>query len=553
MPRDNRHEANARQSVRIGGRKVMSRGGIVGARPGRTSTEEKADALVAFADAASGYAGRQSAEMEQEQTKAQRLQAYKDFHEDGTQDVSREQAKERGAFADADYARTYSRLSYAEKAKDLSEDIHQHTQTMMDDPTIGIDEVEAYIDATTSGAIQGVDDPDAVEVFANRLTSDAEQLKTKARGVAIERQKLDGRAKLNARMDDMAAENLLGRPEARATLEDQGKALNIPQSDVHAAMTDRLIRKAEEAKDPAMLAPLFKENDDGVSLADNPDLRSTILQARDDIEAEAEEQTSAAELTQRYDLHRKVNAGSLSMRDIQSLNREHPDWYTPDQLATMLTRSQSKAQAAANERRETTRLMSGRTSPASLAGMPKSDRLRRLANVKARLQANHEDTPEGQKAATRDYLTFLAAPDGGGNIVTDDRLKDTLTAGALSRSQDGSVPDQFKHAYAVYRMTRDNPELRGLTGNLFGSEAEAKLKAYDQQRSIGMAGSDNLDASAYNAVNLDMDKPIDTSSLQTREAYDAINKKVNDLTDTSTWTGMLPGVSDGPGLNTAAR
>ena len=75
---------------------------------------------------------------EQEQAKAQRLQAYKDFHEDGTQDVSREQAKERGAFADADYARTYSRLSYAEKAKDLSEDIHQHTQTMMDDPTIGI-------------------------------------------------------------------------------------------------------------------------------------------------------------------------------------------------------------------------------------------------------------------------------------------------------------------------------------------------------------------------------------------------------------------------------
>ena len=63
MPRDNRHEANARQSVRIGGRKVMSRGGIVGARPGRTSTEEKADALVAFADAASGYAGRQSAEI----------------------------------------------------------------------------------------------------------------------------------------------------------------------------------------------------------------------------------------------------------------------------------------------------------------------------------------------------------------------------------------------------------------------------------------------------------------------------------------------------------
>ena len=54
-------------------------------------------------------------------------------------------------------------------------------------------------------------------------------------------------------------------------------------------------------------------------------------------------------------------------------------------------------------------------------------------------------------------------------------------------------------------------------------------------------------------MNLDMDKPIDTSSLQTREAYDAINKKVNDLTDTSTWTGMLPGVSDGPGLNTAAR
>ena len=84
MPRDNRHEANARQSVRIGGRKVMSRGGIVGARPGRTSTEEKADALVAFADAASGYAGRQSAEMEQEQAKAQRLQAYKDFHEDGS-------------------------------------------------------------------------------------------------------------------------------------------------------------------------------------------------------------------------------------------------------------------------------------------------------------------------------------------------------------------------------------------------------------------------------------------------------------------------------------
>lgn len=67
------------------------------------------------------------------------------------------------------YTKQYMRLSYAQQAKGLSEDIQQHAQDMMDDPDVGVDEVEQYIDATTSGAIQGIDDPDAVDVFANRL------------------------------------------------------------------------------------------------------------------------------------------------------------------------------------------------------------------------------------------------------------------------------------------------------------------------------------------------------------------------------------------------
>ncbi|NNC22966.1 hypothetical protein HKX42_03810 [Salinisphaera sp. USBA-960] len=465
MPRGTKSRANARPDTQIGGRSVHTRGGITPKRPGRAKAAQTADALASALGATSDIAEVYGKHQRVEDAKQQRLQAFKDFHKDATNDVSRDEAEKRAAFSNDDYRKTYMRLSYSQQAKGLSSDIQQHAQDMMNDPDVGVDEVEQYIDATTSGAIQGIDDPEAVDVFANRLTSDAEQLKKKARGIAVERQQTAGEAKLNGFIDDAVSEGIDGPDFVNHALKMAGN-LNVSQDSARAAIAQAVVNKADQATDPSMLDVLDAKGDDGVALSDYPEIHDTVERARQKIEADVDQQTSAAELKQRYALRRKMDSGALTMSDIQRVNHDHPDWYTPDQLTSMLSRSQSKAQKVTAQRREAAAATAGRVSPVAMRMKTHSDQQAVFGHMREGIFGQHEDTPEGRQQAFMDYATRVAELSGGVAGVKDDWLAAQLNAGAEAPSPDGSMPDAFRAGYQRYKMLKHDPQTRGLLDNL---------------------------------------------------------------------------------------
>ncbi|ROO26777.1 hypothetical protein [Salinisphaera orenii] len=543
MPRGNRSQANARPDSDFGQRQERTQGGVVAERPGRTKTQQTADALVSVADTVSGIAQKQSAKAQKEEAKQQRLQAFKDFHADVNKDVDMEQAKERAEFGNEDYSRTYMRLSYSQQAKDVSADMAEQAERMMNDPEVGVDEVETYLDATASGAIQGVEDPEAVDVYANRLSSDAQKLKAEARDVAIKRQQQDGRAKLNAQIDDLAEQGVLGSADSMEILENAGAKLNVSQNRVHAMVANAAIRRAEESTDPSKLDFLFEENEDGVAIADNPELHDSLLRARDQIESEAEQRTSAAELTEHYSLRRKMESGALTMDDIQRVNREHPDWYSPNQLASMLSRSQDTARQAAARRREAAAATSGQVSPVSMRMKTHSEQQEVFGHMRRGIFSQHEETPEGRQQAFVDYATRVAELSGGVGGVKDDWLAAQLNAGAEAPSADGSMPDAFRAGYSRYRALKDDPRTRGLLDNLLRPDARRmyeRVEAYERSGDYVPGDSESGPdlTPAYVKATRDLANPIDEKTFYSSESFENLRRTVGEVTDVSSFLGL---------------
>lgn len=540
MPHGKKTRANARRSPRPEQRQVHTRGGVVAERPGRTRASQLADSLSSVAGAVGTYAERKAKEQEEEEAKQQQLQAYKDFHSDQNNEVSREEAQQRQAFGNDTYAQQYMRLSYAEQAGEISKDVQKHAQDMLQDPDTGIDEVEQYIDATTSGAIQGIDDPEAVDVFANRLTSDAEQLKSQARKVAVARQQQDGVEKFNARVDEVVDNDELHGRDGIEMMQNIATRLNISQEKARGSIANALFRKAAAEKDPSVLDPLFAEDDNGVSLADDPEIRDKAYRARDKIEAEAEQQTTAAELKQRYALQRKVETGSLTMGDIQQVNQDHPDWYTPNQLASMLSQSKDVARKESTQRREAAAMTAGRVSPVAMRMKTHSEQQKAFSYMRQGILGQHSDTPEDRQQAFMIYATRVAELSGGVSGVRDDWLAAQLNAGAEAPSSDGSMPEGFRAGYARYKALKSDPQTRGLLDNMLEPDARRmyqRVEAYEQSGDYLSSDQGHDLTPAYAKAKHDLANPIDEDTFYNSESFGRLRETVNSVTDVSSFLG----------------
>lgn len=546
MPRENRTRANVRPDTQIGGRRVRSRGGVAPERAGRTQAAQTADALVTAAGAAGDFAQRKAEEQAKERAKEQRLEAYQDYHADAAQGVTIEQAKAREAFGSDDYSDTYMRLSYGQHAREDSEELSRQVQEWSNDPDIGVDEINRRIDSEVSGIVSGLDDPDAVNVYANRLSSEAERLKQQATQTAIERQQNAGLQQLTAQIDDIADNDMLGSPESIQILEQTATNLNLSQSQAHKLIFNAASRKAIDDRDPTALDFLTREDENGVALADDPEIRDQYERTRSKVEAAKDREVTAGELEQTYQRNLKIKNGEYTFADAAREARDDPTGHTADQLVGYVMQSHDNAQSAREATAAQTQRLRESNNAEGIRRMTGGDQKDTLSDRFALIEQQTEDSPEGRQRAMMAYGQYLGDQlnfAGGG--ISENVLGPYLNSSATATTNDGSVSPAFQSKYEVYKQLESNPRTRGVANQVMTPEAR---RMYQRVRQLEQSGDFVSDGNGGRDITPAVVKaqdqlanPVDLDQIRTSQAYRQLQSTVDGITDLSSWFGLVGG------------
>lgn len=418
------------------------------------------------------------------------------------------------------FTKAYMETHHALTASVATNDLIQFVNENMDSPGFN---AEQEIDRYVSSQIQAIDDEEGIQLMARRMMPIAEQLKQAWDKRQFDRLTSDAHTNYGKLLADAATSGALGSAQDIEAALGRANALRVPQDQAKAMLVDSLVSQAINSQNPAVLEGLVQEMSDGTALIHDPRFRSKILDAAQRSQAQQEEQFNLQLMTELHALEQAAEGGQLYLDTALehiSRNPEIAREIGENRYVSLLNKARRAQQGEVRARDLTNIMMQGGLPHVpDLKPAEVDDTLRRIRQIRA-----EQGMDPGM--ITREEIGLL-----NDNGVVSNHYKQVLTQSARvdSRTFDGSVPDNFREAHALYReMSRyDGLAERHLTDEA----ARARLELYDAFLRQDGATHEQ----AYANMLRYTESPISEQDYAASGMRDEIENQLEDLSDYSWW------------------